>query len=174
MSAIDCPTCVVKITPKTVELFWKKVKKGSPSECWIWTAHIHKTGYGAMGLTTGTCKRIIKAHRLSYAIAKGVEIDSFANLCVCHHCDVRACVNPSHLFLGTRQDNASDMVRKGRQQKTSVGEMNFKAKLTSDNVIEIRKLRESGEKAYVIGRMFGVTDATVCKISLRQTWKHVL
>ena len=174
MSRDNCPTCAMKITPRTVELFWKKVKKGSPSECWMWVGCIHKYGYGAMCLKSGGVKRTTKAHRLSYAIAHGVELDSFANLCVCHHCDVRACVNPSHLFLGTRQDNAADMVRKGRQQKTSVGEMNFKAKLTSENVIEIRKLRESGEKAHFIGRMFGVTDATVCKIALRQTWKHVL
>lgn len=75
--------------------------------CWAWDRGLKESGYGV----ARTHEKTITAHRLSYLAFNG-EIP--AGLCVLHKCDVRVCVNPEHLFLGTHRDNAQDMVRKGR------------------------------------------------------------
>ena len=75
--------------------------------CWIWQGYKIKNGYGR---TTRNYKQIL-AHRLSYQLNIG---DIPEGLCVCHTCDVRACINPDHLFLGTIKDNNQDKINKGR------------------------------------------------------------
>lgn len=79
--------------------------------CWRWQKAIQPNGYGA---TTHKDKRI-SAHRLSYIAFKG---DIPEGMCVCHVCDVRDCVNPDHLFLGTNSDNMQDMINKGRHPES--------------------------------------------------------
>lgn len=83
------------------ERFWAKVKK--TEDCWLWTAALNSDGYGSIPPH--------KAHRLSWQLHFGPIPDG---LFVCHRCDVRHCVRPDHLFLGTQQDNVNDMRRKGR------------------------------------------------------------
>lgn len=96
-----------------VERFWPKVAKRGPDDCWLWTAQTNPAGYGQIGvgsLTDGT-RGYAFAHRVSYELANGPIPPGFF---VCHKCDVRRCVNPSHLFLGTQHDNMRDCSRKGR------------------------------------------------------------
>lgn len=77
------------------------------SGCWIWTAALDGRGYGKIK----HAGKFLQAHRVSWEFKNGKILNG---LFVCHKCDVRCCVNPSHMFLGTCQDNLTDMVNKGR------------------------------------------------------------
>src|SRR5687768_11109897 len=90
--------------------FWAKVQK--TKGCWLWTARRNKLGHG-MFAPDG---RMVLAHRFAWLSAHGAIP---AGMLVCHHCDVPACVNPTHLFLGSHLDNMRDMYAKGRRQTRS-------------------------------------------------------
>ena len=76
-------------------------------DCWLWTGYTHKNGYGGIRVN----QKQIKTHRYSYTLYRGPIPPG---LLVLHSCDVRNCVNPRHLFLGTQKDNVQDMMHKGR------------------------------------------------------------
>lgn len=85
--------------------FWARVSKSA--SCWLWTGARAPNGYGHI-LARGV---IVAVHRLSWEVHAGPIPDG---LCVLHRCDIRHCVRPDHLFLGTHRDNSADMIRKGR------------------------------------------------------------
>ncbi len=90
--------------------FWRFVQKGDG--CWLWQGYVDKrTGYGKFGIEHG---HMVSAHRFMWETVNG-PIPAARD--VCHHCDVRACVRPDHLFVGTRSDNMRDMYAKGRGKK---------------------------------------------------------
>lgn len=90
------------------ERFWAKVDKSSdPNGCWIWTAWTSSEGYGVIGQPGGLRK--MYAHRYSAALHFGM-FDQ--RLLVLHHCDNPPCVNPGHLYLGTKSDNGKDFHRR--------------------------------------------------------------
>jgi hypothetical protein len=97
------------------------------------------------------------------------EIPNHLN--VLHRCDVRTCVNPAHLFLGTNDDNMKDMAAKNRQGYVC-GERNHMAKLTADDIREIRRLRPTMSMTELAKR-FGITRGYVCGIMGRRAWKHI-
>lgn len=91
------------------ERFWKKVKKGGPDDCWIWTGCVNGGGYGQ--ISAGGPRRMIPAHRVALLLdGTDVPLGKY----VLHKCDNPPCVNPRHLFVGTNSDNMKDMVAKGR------------------------------------------------------------
>lgn len=55
---------------------------------------------------------MLGAHKVAWTYTNGDP----GELCVLHRCDNRVCVNPAHLFLGTKQDNVDDMYKKGRDR----------------------------------------------------------
>lgn len=103
----------IKLTPADEARFWAKVdKSGGSDACWLWTASKNKHGYGHLKADGA----MIRAHRIAWAITNGqIPHDgSYHGICVCHKCDVKLCCNPSHLFLGTQQDNVKDRDAKRR------------------------------------------------------------
>ena len=95
---------------KYIDRFWNKVDKTSnPNGCWEWTAFIDKDGKGYGRAYDGNTQ--MGAHRLSVIIDGRDPSGKY----VCHTCDNPKCVNPTHLFLGTQQDNLNDMKSKGRK-----------------------------------------------------------
>lgn len=150
------------------ERFWKKVRRSEG--CWLWTGTPDRKGYGRF------CHdyHIEFAHRVAYQIAYG-EIP--AGLYVCHHCDVPACVNPAHLFLGTLADNNADMRRKNRgcnppvginsgtwTQARVKGEKHPRARLTWQAVQEMRAAYKAGQSKETIAARYGMTPDYVRRV----------
>ena len=134
--------------------------------CWLWRGYIQETGYGIFIINGQN----YKAHRVSFFLANG-RIDD--QLLVLHRCDVRACVNPKHLFQGTPKDNSQDAVRKGRNTKL-FGEQNGKHKPTVAQVKAIRRLgRNHVMQLRTIARNYGISEATVSYIVHGGRWDHV-
>lgn len=125
-------------------------------------------GYGRIYFET----RMQFAHRVAYEIANG-PIPAGMN--VCHHCDNPPCCDPNHLFLGDNSANHADMWSKGRGYVPTParGEAHERAKVTEDQVREIRAANLGGENKSAIARRLGISRHIVVNICLRKTWKHV-
>jgi hypothetical protein len=156
--------------------------RADESGCLLWIkAKTGSKGYGTI-YVNGKHR---KAHRVSYELAYGPIP---AGLLVCHRCDVPACVNPEHLFLGTPSDNSLDMKRKGRAKGAAPtgdrnpvrlnpeivrGENNGFSKLTVVDVLAIRAAYESGETQVSIASRYGVLQCHISRIVRHESWRHV-
>jgi hypothetical protein len=159
-------------TAKDLERFWSKVDKEKSTifyngeRCWEWTRSVSKFGYGELQWGKDRTKR---THRISWIINCG-EIP--AGMLVCHHCDNPPCVNPSHLFLGTHQDNATDKTVKGRHYNgDQSGVHNPQAKLNLDLVSEIRRRASLGETQRSIAKDLGMSFQNISRVVNHELWK---
>ncbi len=135
------------------------------SGCWLWTANVARR-YGQFHLNG----KPTPAHRASWILYRG-NIPQRAY--VCHHCDVKLCVNPSHLFIGTQADNIQDAFRKGRVKTPiarALGERHGSSKLTVAQVSEIRADRRSQRQ---IAASYGVSQQNILAIKQGRTWKEI-
>lgn len=139
--------------------------------CWIWTGTKLKTGYGGIG-AGGRHGRHLRAHRASWEIHRGPIPEGEK---VRHRCDVRLCVNPDHLQLGSQRDNILDMVERGRRRGGTRGASIAKSVLTDESVREIRQRYAAGGVTYkALAAEYGVTFGAISHVVSRRTWKHVL
>lgn len=130
------------------------------SDCWELTNKPRPNGYVRLTIK----RKSVYAHRHIWESFFG-EIPE--GMDVCHKCDNRKCVNPEHLFLGSRKDNMRDAKIKGRLQR---GEDRWNAALTERDV---RAIRLSAKTATSLATRYGVCRATITKIINRETWRHV-
>ncbi len=187
-----------KIATKTKERFWSKVDKtGGENACWLWQGSENEKGYG---IFNGQ-----RTNRIAWTFTYG-PIPT--GLLICHSCDVnypagnityRKCCNPTHLWLGTNEDNMKDMVNKGRSPKgdrngsrvhpenlsrgkyhhlthcnRATGERNGQAKFTAAQVLEIRERYATGYCTIKgLAREKGVSPRTITQIIRKTTWKHL-
>lgn len=89
-------------------------------DCWLWTGPTSADGYGYLriGSRSDGTRGSVRIHRLAYELAHGPVPKG---LCVCHSCDHPQCINPAHLWVGTRAQNNADRVRKGRSRNKQSG-----------------------------------------------------
>jgi len=152
---------------KKVAQFWSRVDIRGDAECWEWVGGLYSNGYGSLyGGSKLGMKNGLLAHRFSYIINIG-EIPE--GMVVCHKCDNRKCVNPSHLFLGTQAENMEDMRSKNRRNDCR-GEAHRLAKLTEEDIVFILN---SGLKVGTLAEMFAVSKPTILSIRWGDTWAHV-
>ena len=158
-----------------LERFEAKISRCPISGCWLWTAGINAHGYGdfwAHGRTNA-------AHRIAWELWVGQVPNG---LHVLHRCDVRCCVNPAHLFLGTNADNMADRNAKQRQafgkrngahtkpDRVRHGEAQGAAKLTEAQAIAIRN---DPRRPRFISAQYGVSRQTIHRIKRGTAWSHI-
>jgi hypothetical protein len=139
-----------------VSRFWSKIDQSTVG-CWNWLACKNSDGYGKFVFGGFNWS----VHRLCWKLTKGGIPDG---MLVCHRCDNPSCVNPDHLFLGTDADNSRDAAIKDRRSQ----------KLTIDQVIEVRRLVDTGSSQKEVGNLFGVNPATISRICSFDRRQHVL
>lgn len=131
--------------------------------CWLWQRAISTGGYAA--LREG--RKTKRAHRRAYELHHGVELPR--EIDACHSCDRRACVNPEHIFAGSRADNMRDCADKGRIVTPGLsGEALTQSKLTA---FQAAAIRSDPRSQRVIARAFGVSRRTVQFIKADKTWR---
>ena len=168
---------IVKPVGKTLEeRFWSKVDKNGAIQphmdtpCWLWTGAPSQR-YGQFAFEG----QQYAPHRLSWELVNGkMDKDLFA----CHKCDIPRCVRPDHIFAGTCLENTHDKIAKGRSyypgaKNPTRGERVNTAKLSEDDIRDIRKRRDNGEELMPIALHYQITRTQVSRIGLRQQWKHV-
>ena len=146
---------------KYIKRFWSKVDIKSEDECWNWLAGKLRGGYGCFKVNS------IKTltHRFSYELKNGHIPEG---MCICHKCDNPSCVNPSHLWLGTHQDNMKDRNMKDHNIKGSAHSV---SKLTEQQILEIRNIININQTE--IAKLYGVSKALISLIKNNKIWRHI-
>ncbi len=141
-----------------------KVQK-SDDGCWLWTGSVRPNGYGRINYKHG----VISAHRAAWIVANGRPIPD--GMTAMHRCDVRRCIRPDHLALGTFADNNRDTAAKGH---FPVGLAHHNGRFTPEDVREIRVLHARGMSYAEIARRYGAATSTIHQMIMRRTYAYVV
>jgi hypothetical protein len=131
-----------------------KVSPEPNSGCWLWTGGVASNGYGMFWLDG----KVDTAPRQSYRMFCGEIVD---DLHIMHKCDVKLCVNPDHLSLGTNAENTFDKQKKGRAAK----------KLTPAEVLKMRSMATLSKRK--LAKQFDVDRRMVQFILRGRNWSHI-
>jgi len=130
-----------------IKRFEKKFTKLDSESCWEWEGARSNGGYGMIGIEG----KSFAAHRVSWLLYVGAIPEG---LFVLHKCDNKPCVNPSHLYVGSRCDNARDAVERTK----------FPIRRTSKyDAVQIRKLLDTGLEPWIIAKIFGCSESTISR-----------
>ena len=148
--------------------------------CWLWERGLDRDGYGQAWFRG----KNVRAHRLSWALHSGCDVWG-VEAQVLHRCDVRCCINPHHLFLGTTQENTADKMLKGRHLVAAgddhytrrnpalrSGEKSPSAKLTASQVDEVKAML-GVVRQRDLAKQYGVSRTCISAISTGRNWKHL-
>lgn len=149
--------------PNAYTRFFQKVDvvQFDPDACWIWKGASKGNGYGHVSVGG----KNVPAHRHAYTLFVSKEIP--AGMDVCHTCDTRSCVNPDHLFIGTRSENMADMKLKGR------GAGGHRKHLKENQVQEIRQRLAAGVQPRRIANQMNVNYSTVASIKEGKSYGRI-
>lgn len=151
----------MKTGPKPISpevRFFRHIITEPSTGCWLWTGQMMKSGYGQFGIAAHVSDG---AHRYSWRIHRG---DIPQGMFVRHHCNVKLCVNPNHLYLATPKKNSMDAAKDGLLGR----------KLDAEKVLQIHALLKEGASLADLGRKYGVVPELIGAIRHSRNWIHVI
>lgn len=156
----------MSLSPRTVGYLYSHIDKSPhPKGCWLWTGGTTRGGYGNFAINR-------KAHRVPRVMLHlAIGIDLYGPWIARHTCDNPPCCNPRHLVAGTQQQNVDDMWQRGR---AAIGERMTTAKITEQDVRDIRARVAAGESSRLVSDDYPVSYEQVRRIARRLTWAHVV
>jgi len=152
-NSTTCGKCRGKNAIERFDFYTDKNK----DDCWLWTGPKNPKGYGQLKING----KMVAAHRFSWELINGPIPNG---LFICHKCDVRNCVNPSCMFLGTLQQNQKDMALKNRGANR---------KWTIEQISDMRKLYKNGLNKTSIIQMFNISRSYLDEILNRTARIHI-
>ena len=159
----------MELSERDIKRFRSKFVAGKDDECWNWNGTLDIGGYGKLSVSVPKHTTLM-AHRVSYTLYVGNIADG---MIVMHKCDNPQCVNPNHLTMGTQKENVTDCGNKNRRSPQDKNNNN-RAILNEQDVIEIKKLYETGEYSCAyLGKMYGVAPSTVKYALVGKSWNGV-
>jgi hypothetical protein len=154
--------------------YWAKVDKCGPivahmtTPCWIWMGSRGRSGHGQFHMGKPHTHPVL-AHRVGWTLARGQIPEGMS---VLHKCDVGACQNPDHLYLGTAKQNSADCTARGRRN-TARGVESGNCRLTELDVRAIRCRALAGSTHRFLATEYGVTHTTIGRIVRGAAWAHL-
>lgn len=128
--------------------------------CWEWGGSRDvKNGYGCFSISKNRKFKNYRAHRAVWEWWHGQKPKGI----LCHKCDNPACCRPSHLYEGDFKQNIIDSIAKRRFTP---------ARLTWDQVCEIRAKLAVGVRPEALAKRFKIAPRTVKGIKYFETWKR--
>lgn len=134
--------------------------------CWIWVGVINRGGYGFLNHN----KKVIRSHRASFEIHKNRKVKD--GMCVCHRCDVRKCVRPSHLFEDSQKENIRDAVKKGRMNLSGLVHEENRT-LTDTEALEIINAPYYRGVGIFFAKKYNLSKASISRIRLGKAYKSL-